>query len=266
MELRKLSEGRRDVLSIPLNKITVDAKFNVRQDYGDIDGLARSIAESGQKQPGKVRQGDDCAILVDGHRRLQAIRLANEKYGASIKAFLCFTEERGANEESRILDMLVLNDGKPLSIIEQAVAVKRLQDYGWKDSDIAGKIGKSSSYICGLMSLNGASNALRKAVKDSLISPTAAIKLASAPEAKQVTILERIAALENPVAKGKGKAVKVKDVEKAIKGVPSVISSKVIKDKIEAVKKLRARKPSEYLNGVKFGLEAALGIVELPAA
>lgn len=258
--LKKIATSRGTIYNLPYDVLEVQKGLNIREDYGDVDELARQIAENGQKIPCKVHVSDDGtkAVIVDGHRRYKAIDIANKKYGASINTVSCINEERGANEETRIVDMFMMGSGKPLTLLEQAEAVKRLLGYNWKPVDIAKKIGKSQTCVSQLLTLLEASHELRVAVKEGAISTTAAIKLAAAPKTKQKNVLERVNTLTNINGVSK---VKVKDVEKATKGAPSTISSKKIKTILTNVDtKIKTNENSHHWEDVKFGLQLALGI------
>lgn len=270
VSLKALSEDKKDMFLIPIANLKEEEGFNVREDYGDLDELARSLAENGQLQPLTVRLSDTdkTAILVDGHRRIRAFQIANEKYGSSFKAAWCIQEGKGANEESRIFDLFTRNSGKPLTPIEQASAVKRLVGYNLKVADIAKKIGKTSKYVNNILALNSASKDLRDAVQGGLISTTAATLLAKAPTTKQTSIIKKIKELQSDPSKAKKDAkkpvVSVADVEKEVTGSTSMVSSKGIRDTIkyvnEIIKSCKGDKETkEKWEAVKYGLEIAVG-------
>jgi ParB/RepB/Spo0J family partition protein len=270
MAVRDLGTRAANLIRVDLKNITIDPGYNVRQDMGDLEELARQITENGQCVPGKVRPSEDgkSAILVDGHRRYKAIQLANEKHGAKIDTFLCTTEEKGANEESRIVDMFMYNTGKALTLLEQAEVIVRLQKYGWAISKIAKTIGKPKDYIDKLLVLNGSTHSLREAVRKESISPTAALMLAGATAAKQESVLEKVrTATIQTTPKGnksKAKALKVKDVEKALKGLPATVSTKKIRDIEKEVEALIATgKHVSTWKAVQYGLQLATTKVEL---
>jgi len=262
MGIQQLAASKGNLYHVPYQNLSVDPNFNVREDYGDIEELARSLAEVGQKVPCKVRLSDDGQnlIVVDGHRRLKAISIANDKYGASIDVVACINEEKGTNEEDRIIDLFTLNSGKPLTLLEQAKAVKRLLDYHWKPSDIAKKIGKPATFISSLLAINGSSHELRDAVQKGIVSATAAIKLAARPVSEQKHILTAFNTIEN----GKKAKLKVKDVETKTKGMPNSVTTAKIKKLISTVDdKVKAKDESRNWADVKYGLQLACGIKEL---
>jgi ParB-like chromosome segregation protein Spo0J len=57
---------------IDIDKIIIGVR--ARRDFGDIDGLARSISEIGLLQPIVVSSDSDDPLLVDGHRRIMAYK------------------------------------------------------------------------------------------------------------------------------------------------------------------------------------------------
>ena len=267
MSVRELGTRAACLIRVALDKITIDPGHNVRQDMGDLDEFAKQIAQNGQCVPGKVRPSEDgkSAILVDGHRRYKAILLANEKHGAKIETFLCTTEEKGANEETRTVDMFMYNTGKPLTLLEQAEVVVRLQKYGWSITKIAKSLGKSVTYIGSLLTLNSSTHTLREAVRKGTVSPTAALMLATATTEKQESVLETVRTATAPTTPksgkvSKAKALKIKDVEKALKGLPAMISSKKIRDIEKAVEALiKAGKCVGTWKDVRYGLQLAMG-------
>ena len=67
-------------ISIPLKDI-VESPYQVRVDYGDIEGLAKDITEKGLLQPILVRPVDGGKFeIVHGHRRYKAIESLGWKY------------------------------------------------------------------------------------------------------------------------------------------------------------------------------------------
>lgn len=77
-ETEILKTKKTDILSVDPRIIDVEDGFNVRQDMGDIEGLAHSIGQFGLQVPLKVVKvrGEERYRLIDGHRRLKAINLA----------------------------------------------------------------------------------------------------------------------------------------------------------------------------------------------
>lgn len=129
-----------DMLKVRLDAIEIEEGFNVREDYGDVDTLAKQIARQGQKQPLKCVRKGNRVILTAGHRRFDAIKLANEKYGANIEYALVITEK--VDDKARVLEML--NDGegsKPLTNSEMIKGISRLLEMGVSRKEIVDSLG-----------------------------------------------------------------------------------------------------------------------------
>jgi ParB-like chromosome segregation protein Spo0J len=253
--IREIRVGRRDMNLIPVHRITVDKTFNVRDDYGDIEGLAKDIAQNGLHFPLKVRLDEDKVVLVDGHRRLRAIHYAQKHLKAPLESVYCLTENKGSNEDTRILEMFSTGSHtKPLTPLEQARALKRLIDLNWSVSRIAGQTGFGEPKVRQLLDLNGASAELRQAVSEEKISTSAAVVLAKAPAAEQKRVL----------AASKGEKVKVSDVHRQTIGKSYTVSTtrlmNLINNTKEVVKKRRAAgRPTDFAQGVRYGLMVAVG-------
>jgi len=266
MGIQEIAVGKSNVYHVPYDKLAIEDGFNVREDYGDIDELARSITENGIKTPLEVRLDGDKLIIVDGHRRYQAIYIAINKYKAEIPHIPCINEPKGTNEEDRTANLLTLNSGKPLTPIEQAKVIKRLIDFGWKQTDIAKKIARTQTYVGQLLSLNGSSHELREAVKKGLMAPTAAMELAKQPVSKQKAILDKFMsslAGKEP-DKSKKKPIKVKDIKKAVNGKTNTVSTMEIEKLISlAINKYKDNDTSRNWDDVIYGLRLALGLEKI---
>lgn len=168
-----------DVWKVPFNQLRLIDGLNVRDadNYGDIEDLAKSIEDFGLRVPLQGYREGYIYYIVDGHRRYAALKLLSER-GLDVSAqFL--VEPKHFSEEDRIVNMVVTNDGKPLTPLELAEAVKRLLNLGWEAKKIAGKFGKSIVYINKLILLNSTPEALKKEIKVGRISSTFAIQLAT---------------------------------------------------------------------------------------
>ena len=160
-----------DFLKVLISGIVVEEGFNVREDYGDIDALAQQIAAQGQKQPLKGKRVKEQIILTAGHRRFEAIKLANEKYGANIERVDVISEK--SSDKARIFEMLIDGDGaKPLSNKEMVKGIKRLLDMGVAKKEIITSLGmgKSQAQNYNLVSAAQAPDLVQKMIDDELIS------------------------------------------------------------------------------------------------
>lgn len=203
-----LTRGK-ETFKVDFDKIKVRKGWNVRTDYGDIDGLAASILENGLQNPLKGDLlPDGTFVLSDGHRRHKAIELLN-KTGSDYGKVDVVLNAAKATDESRLIQMWVANDSKELTAIEKAEVCKRLTNLGYKPQDIAQKFGISRMQVDNYLTMAGLSIEEKQAIQEGTIKPTAAVKLAkkvkSADERKKII----------KSAKESGKTVKQKNIEQS---------------------------------------------------
>lgn len=179
METTINKEKKTDLFKIDPRAIDVQEGFNARNDYGDIESLRDSIIENGVEVPLKVyRNAEEKGryILVDGHRRHRATMMAIEG-GADIAYVPARMAERNSNQESRLFDMIITNDGKPLTTYEQGVVYNRLLSYGYNQSEIAKKVGKSAALVGNAIRLATAPKVIRDYITQDMISSSLAIQI-----------------------------------------------------------------------------------------
>ncbi len=176
-EMEALKTKKTDLLLIDPNNIVIEDDFNVRQDYGDIDSLAKSIASVGQIEPvvvSKIR-GTDQYILTDGHRRMKGIMLA-KKNGANIPYVKAVVSEN--NPITRLLTMVITGaDKKPLTNLEEGEAYKRLKAEGINAKEIASRVGKSFVHVYAMMKLADAPDQIKQYIRNGEISGSTVSKL-----------------------------------------------------------------------------------------
>jgi ParB/RepB/Spo0J family partition protein len=150
---------------------------NIRHDYGDQDGsfkeLVDSIRENGILVPLRAYRDKDNEghwISIDGHRRMAAAKWLLENEGLEIRVRVIVVDARKISDEQLIYDMVTTNSGKPLSPIELAEAVRRLQAYGHKPKEIAKKFGKTVDLINNLSLFASAPKRLRDLVAANRVS------------------------------------------------------------------------------------------------
>lgn len=211
VEIKK--ERRSDILKVDPRSLVVEDGFNVRVDYGDIEDLARSIAQRGvmvalRGYRVKGEKGEqDTFSIVDGHRRQRAIMYALDTLNADIAYVPLILEPKGYSKEDRILDMFTLNDGKRLEPIEQAELFKRLVSLGWEPKDIAPKIGKSITYVWKMLDVANAPMKIKKAVESGDISANTVSQVITSTrgdEEKQSELVSQ--AIEKAKKEGRKKA------------------------------------------------------------
>jgi ParB-like chromosome segregation protein Spo0J len=206
-----LSDTTSDLFNIRLDRITVDPEFNVRFDSPElrehIAMLRDSMIASGylRTRPLTVRLNRDgdgvaSAVVVDGHCRFAAAKLAVAS-GAEIMTLPCVAEGKGVSRMDRDLMLLTANSGLPLAPLEQAEVVKRLLSYGWSETQIGAKIGRTRQHIANLLELAGAPPGVKVMVVDGVVSATEAVKTIRREGANATATLEAAA----EIAKAKGK-------------------------------------------------------------
>lgn len=164
---------RRDMFFVGFEFLRIVEGFNVRYDYGDLEELANSIAENGVKVPLRGYKDKDLYYITDGHRRYRALKLLQER-GIEVNAPFV-VETKDYNDEKRTLDLLLTNDGKKLTLLEEADVYTRLHNFGWSQSEIARKTGKSLTHISNCFLLMSASTKLLRMIREGKVSATVVI-------------------------------------------------------------------------------------------
>jgi len=182
MGIKELSVGRSDVFRVDPRIICIEADWNVRKDSPEktahVRFLADSIKEVGVKVPLLVRLKDEKVFVVDGECRLLATMLAISE-GVEIASIPVMAEDRYARPEDRILSMVTCNEGRPLTMLEQADAYRRLMGLGWDEKTIAAKTGYSVTHIKSALNLSTFRPEILRLVSDGKVSPTLALKVVS---------------------------------------------------------------------------------------
>ena len=139
--------------------------------------MANSIKDNGNESfpPITIYQEGENIYVMAGWCRRRAHILAMEE-GAPVKGILCLNVQR-KKPEDLALSILSSNDGLPLTAIEKAAAVKRLQSFMWTAAEIAKRTGWSLSTVNNLIALHDAPDAIIDMVKDGSVSATLATKL-----------------------------------------------------------------------------------------
>jgi ParB family chromosome partitioning protein len=123
-----------------------------------------------------LEDGEEVIYVTGGHRRHEGVLLAIEE-GADVPTVPVVIKPRGTSMEDLTVDLVVGNEGEPLTTYEQAVVCKRLAGFGWEYKEIARRLGYSTAqYVDGLLSLASAPLAVRRMVMESVISATVAIE------------------------------------------------------------------------------------------
>lgn len=174
-----------DLWQVHPSQLRVLEGFNVRVRNEDYDARVRKIANSikvngyykDKPLTGFVaREGDENIIYVTGgHRRHEAVHLAISE-GAELENVPVVIKPKGTAMEDLTVDLIVGNEGEPLSTYEQAIVCKRLAGFGWDSKVIASRVGYvSAQYVDGLLLLASAPLPVRRLVMEKVVSATTAI-------------------------------------------------------------------------------------------
>jgi ParB family chromosome partitioning protein len=146
---------------------------NVREDLGDLKEIAASIRDVGILQPIVARHAGAKLIIVMGHRRHAAARLAGvHQVPVIVRAT--------AMDPDDVLAAMIVENGQRLNLdpIEEARALARLKvQEHTSDEAIAERISKSQPYVSGRLALLSLTPAQQAAVRAGTLPLTRAIKL-----------------------------------------------------------------------------------------
>lgn len=235
------STKRTDIYSVdPRNVVVVD-NFNVRRDFA-IDELKEQIKLQGVLNPITVvpfkdENGDEKYRLVDGERRLRAT-LAAISEGADIKRIKAIFLPRNTKEEDLLIEQMMRNEGKNFTEYESAIMFQRFRDkFGYTQSEIAQKFGKSITFIGRCLSLLDLAPEIQEKIEKGEISTGAVrqiVELNKDDEAAQVAAVQD--AVDDAKSKGKksatvknigGDTKSQKDLKKVISGIKILIEATI---------------------------------------
>lgn len=164
--------GRTDFYRIDPTQIKVIDGMNPRSSFDalKLEELKESIKENGVLVPLRVKINNDGEItLIDGERRLRAVLMAISE-GAEIISVPAIVERKTMNEIDALVLALTANQGEPLTLVEEAHAIKKLVNYGMRAEDVAKKLGKSAPTIYARLQLLDASPEVLEAMEDGDVS------------------------------------------------------------------------------------------------
>ncbi|CAB4185394.1 Spo0J Stage 0 sporulation protein J (antagonist of Soj) containing ParB-like nuclease domain [uncultured Caudovirales phage] len=211
------------VRAIP-GQLRVVEGFNKRLEYGDLDQLAESILSNGVVTPLHVYDSQEDTegglpvyIITNGHRRYKAIVILSVE-GRLPEGFdiplLVETVER--SEDERVLDILLTNDGKNLTMLEQMLVIETLVSHEWDDARLIKHTGLSRTAIENLILLSDATQPVRNKIQDGIVSATNVIELLRHHNPAEV---ESILSEAEEVA-GQGKRVTEKHLDEVPEAMP----------------------------------------------
>ena len=191
-----------------------EERFNVRNDFGNIEFLAAQILAAGSiRIPLLGHQENGQFHVTDGERRIRAIdllaRQGHAEFGDNIPVK---PEPKTYTEKKRTLDLLFCAAGKPLEMIEQAEVFRRLRDeHNLPVKEISMEGGVTQQHVYDCLALITAPVEVREAVSSGQISATLAatvIKEAETPKEASDAIMAGIA-LASILGKSKATATHI---------------------------------------------------------
>ena len=211
MAIKEVSLRRSDVFHVDPRILCIKEGWNARspddpENRAHVQGLAASIAARGVEQPLKCYLDSGKYYISDGHCRLLATLIAIEN-GAEVKSVPIRLAPKTDNEADHVLSQIVLNSGKPLTMLEASAVYKRLVAFGWTIAEIAQRTGKSAASINTALDLQGAPVQVQKLVASGRVSATLATEtIKKEGAAKATETLNN--AVDAATQKGKTRATK----------------------------------------------------------
>lgn len=227
--IRDIGRAGRQTYFLPFNMLRERENFNVRIDLGDIEGLAKSLLENGQKSPITIdlladpETGGSVGYITDGYRRYNAYKLLVEQ-GQVIQDVECFVNTVKTTEIDRIALMYISQDNKKLEPIETANCFRRLINLTYTVNDISQKFAKSDTYVRDMLSLADESPAVKQLVLDKKVSASAVIRENKTTKDP----VERRKKIEETVKSGKKIPKKKVITTKSKPNTPDFVYTKVV--------------------------------------
>ncbi len=156
-----------------------------RMDPTAIAELAASIAEKGVLQPLLVRPSQTGYEIVAGERRFRAAKQA----GLTTVPVIVKNLSDQETLEIAIIENLQRED---LNAVEEALAFKKLMEFGLNQEDVAKAVGKSRSAVANTLRLLQLPEMALNALADERISAGHARAILAKPESDQHWALEQI--------------------------------------------------------------------------
>ena len=187
-----------DLFKIDPRSIKVVEGFNSRTDFGDIDELAKQIAEQGVLNPISVRKGEnDTYELVDGERRYRAVMRLIEQ-GVEIARVPAIILPKSITKEQLLLQQIMRNEGKPFEEYEYGVAYKKLMDVnGLTIDEIANTVGKKRWHVDVCLSHLNRDEKVQELLKTNKISGAQVRLIYQAHHNEEEAVKEILKAAEN---------------------------------------------------------------------
>jgi len=166
--------------------IRIQESFSLRQEYGDVESLKRSIIANGVRDPivchvsgGGQGEGAASYIVEKGERRWFAVTKAMAE-GINITHVPVIIVDN-ADPASRIIDQLLRNQAKPLTVFEIAHGIERLRSSErLTDEEIRELLGFTPEMYQAHVDVLSAPDDVSKAVGEGIVSSEQVLRLVMA--------------------------------------------------------------------------------------
>lgn len=226
------STKRTDIYTIDPRNVVVVENFNVRKEFA-LDELKEQIKLQGVLNPITVvpfkdEDGNEKYRLVDGERRVRATLAAIEE-GAEIARIKAIFLPRNTKEEDLLIEQMMRNEGKNFTEYEQALMFQRFRDkFGYSQSEIAAKFGKSATFIGRCLSLLELAPEIQEKIENGEISTGAVRQIVGTNKEDEAAQIEAVeTAIADAKSKGKSTATakNVSGETKALRSLKKVVDS-----------------------------------------
>lgn len=226
------STKRTDIYTIDPSNVVIVENFNVRKEFA-LDELKEQIKLQGVLNPITVvpfkdEDGNEKYRLVDGERRVRATLAAIEE-GAEIARIKAIFLPRNTKEEDLLIEQMMRNEGKNFTEYEQALMFQRFRDkFGYSQSEIAAKFGKSATFIGRCLSLLELAPEIQEKIENGEISTGAVRQIVGTNKEDEAAQIEAVeTAIADAKSKGKSTATakNVSGETKALRSLKKVVDS-----------------------------------------
>lgn len=252
--ITKAGGSMRDMGNVPLKALRIRNGYNVRlpgQRYLQrVNALAQSILANGYRQDKPItcsverEGGTEVIYVVSGHTRLAAIHKANEQ-GADISSVPVICVPEGTTSTDLTLDLMISNDGEPLTMYEQGLVNERLiRDEGLTAVEVARRQGVTEGHIRNTLELRKAPAQIVQWFADGVVSETFALEIMRKHGDKAVQVIQKgldkaaqagktkvtAAAVDGPKIPSKVSVVAVSAVEGFVSRLDQELLRRVVAD------------------------------------
>lgn len=173
--------GQAQMFKVAISGITIREGFNQRRDYGDLQQLANEIIAKGEvTEPFTLGQDKEELWLVNGHRRMQALELANTQLEATGQPTIDVVPakiKKGLKMKEALVLQVMTNDNKPFTMMEEGNLYNKMLQEGMSRDDIHKATGRSKSSVSHALTLQESSDEVKEALERGDISESTARKI-----------------------------------------------------------------------------------------